>query len=185
MNIELLQNKWKSLDCTSESDHKLREVAVKIMKRRSSTLQAKLRHRYLRSAIIGVVAPLMLIPLNEVMTLSTLFIWSYILFFAIMSPVNFYISYRASHLDPANMTTLEAVDRIISFRKLVTLCLVGGIILMIPVLIIIFSALVDEHDEAALIGGIIGGVIGGVISIIQTTRTYRQITELRRMIDDK
>lgn len=183
MDLDSLQDKWQSLANNDADTSRLLSVAAKVMRQHTKSLQNRLRNRFLRSGAVCIMGMLLIVPLSHLLTLTTMFKCLYVGYFMLLLPLNLWNAWMIHRLDLCSIPMSEAVKSVITIKRRITLSIVAGLMLALPMMTITLATFADQNDSA-LIGGIIGGVIGVVIAVIRVVTTYHQINALREMFEE-
>ncbi len=180
-NIEDLQRQWQAMElCVEDLERRNRILASRLNENRACGLRHKLMNYRKRSAILCIVAPLLLAPvLVRSLDASWYLYVVYTLFFWFMGLVNWIIYRRISRIDLSSATTGQALLYVYDVRRYVRYGRLAGWCFAIPVLVWIFSIFYEIGDPAIICGGWLGLLIGLAIGVCADYRQRRLLRQLR------
>ena len=171
-------------DRLSEDARRIPDSLRNAVGSKHSTL-SKLMRRYRSQATNCFIAPVWIIILSIYIDISSLLLWTYIIYTVAMGAL-----YLWMYLRLRNVPSLMALPLVEGQRALISLNVARrwinyiSWITCVPVIFLLFYEVYTPSEPELLWAGIIGGVIGTIIGLTWEIKNYRQMRSLIRAFDD-
>jgi len=195
MDIESIQSTWRSIseskadsgaDSGKVSSDAARAAAAealvaKLKKQQINTYSQRIRNKFLRSGWLGVLSPVLFVPMLCKLKMSVALMVVYGLTLVALGLLNLWLARRVKNTEIVSLPVVDATREILKLRRLIVKMRIYGVLCSIPALAMFFMELSEVGDGYLVLSGVTGAVIGGLIgwiAIHRINRNFRKIHEI-------